>query len=178
LVKEKLQGTDWAGRPLGGTEDVLAETLAMGMPAPFGDLPRYAAQAHRADNPSFLAEGIMKMLEPQNAIPVLAGLQPHVSSKDPTTSQEALAQSKDVKKIWADAERVKNLSKNMSPPTRDKQIEYVLSQAHKIQMSPRELTGLSRYLHNQEISRGQRAAARAYEQREQNQLNAPPGDSD
>jgi hypothetical protein len=175
LVKGRLSGEDWAGRPLTGPGDVMAEVASQGMPAPFGDLPRYAVEAYRSGNTSFLAEGVKKMLAPENAIPVLLGLQPRVSSKDPTVTQEAIAQSADEKKLWARVSRVKAMVKDMAPEARERQIEHVLDEARSLHVPGNRVQQIARVLRSEGVSQAQRKAAGRYESRQQtDQIEPPP----
>jgi len=179
LAKNVGTGTDWAGRPMGGASDVLAETASSAMPAPFGDLPRYAVEAARSGNFSFLTEGIKKMLDPEMSVPVLLGMQPHVSSKDPTTTQEAAQQSAEEKKLWARVSRVKQLSKDMDPATREAQIESVLDQARKLHMSGSKIAEIAKVMRRQGVSKAQlgaaaRGQAQKTDQAAPGQIEAPP----
>jgi hypothetical protein len=177
LGKTAMTGADWAGRPLSGPTDVAAEVGSMAMPAPLGDVPRYAAEAARSGNQSFLTEGIKRAFDPETAIPTLLGMQPRVSSKDPTTTQEAADQSNDEKKLWARVSRVKQLSKRIDPEVREKQIEAVLEDARKLHMSGSKISEIARVMRNQGVSKAQRSAqgrAQARKADEAPQLDAPP----
>jgi hypothetical protein len=176
LGKSTMSGTDWAGRPLGGPGDVAAEVASMGMPAPMGDVPRYAAEAARSDNFSFLTEGIKKAFEPEMAIPVLLGMQPRVSSNDPTTTQEAQDQSVDEKKLWARVSRVKQLGKRIDPEVREKQIEDVLNEARKLRMTGSKIGEIARVMRQEGVSKAQRGAAGRQQARkaDEGQLEVPP----
>jgi hypothetical protein len=176
LAKSTLSGTDWAGRQLSGPGDVAAEVASMAMPAPMGDVPRYAVEALRSDNFSFLTEGIKKSFEPEMSIPTFLGGQPHVSSKDPTTTQEAAAQSSDEKKLWARVSRVKQLGKRIDPEVRDKQIESVLEEARKLHMAGSKINEINRVMRAEGVSKAQKGAAARGQARkaDEGQLEAPP----
>ena len=179
FVSGKMSGQDWAGRPLGNAGDVAADTAAMAMPAPAGDMPRYALEAWRSGEGTYLTEGIKRMFDPETAIPTLLGLQPHVASKDPTITQEAMQQSSEEKELWARVSRVKQLSKRLPEEVRERQIEDVLNEARALGMQASKIREIGRVMRNQGISRAQQGAAARYQGRQEpkeNQLEAPPGD--